>query len=200
MKAAVYIDALQSGAKIGHVDVMISLTDAGVVDTGLGLVSAAGLGDEVAVEFFLQQRRLAGSSTGVGEYAHFRNPNGYTALFCGIDFWEDAKGVVQSISPSVVQLLVDAGADTTLALRPENQVDGVNNFGTPLAYTNKVLCGKKVLGVDGGAASPAGGGASLAAVGRGGTCRLLVVAQRCRLYCPGCSGYKKTRLVNRSWH
>lgn len=139
------VDALKKAAENGHVDILAILMDVGVVDTGLALVAAAGWGGGAAVKFLSQRRQLAGSPTDVGEYVNFRNPNGYTALIRGIDCWEN-EGVGQLVSPGMVQLLVDAGANTTLPLQMQNEAGGVDQYRSPLAYTDERLRVKKSRG------------------------------------------------------
>lgn len=46
-------DALEAAAQEGHLGIMAILMDAGVVDTGIALHTAAGCGREAAVEFLL---------------------------------------------------------------------------------------------------------------------------------------------------
>lgn len=46
----------------------------------------------------------------------------------------------------MVQLLVEAGADTTSPIRITDKAGVLQSFGTPLAYTNQRLRGKKVGG------------------------------------------------------
>lgn len=57
------------------------LTDAGVASTGRALIDAPRWGGEAAVKFLLQQRQLAGSTTGglVG-YVNFCDDFGRTPL------------------------------------------------------------------------------------------------------------------------
>lgn len=150
------VDALRAAAEMGRVETMATLTDAGVVDTDQALLSAAGWGGEAAVKFLLQQRQPAGSSTSIVEYVNFRDGSGMTALFHSIALCvgrsrsEDDEVVLQLISPRVVQLLVDAGADTTSAVRATDGGTGVahNYYGTPLAYITKCLREKKIREFD----------------------------------------------------
>lgn len=142
------VDALRAAAETGHVDIIVMLAEAGVVDTGLALVAAARWGGEAAVKCLLQQRQLDASPTGLVGYVNFWDWYGGTALFRSLSTCRDANGMVQLISPRVVRLLVDAGADTTKALRVGNEDGGVDNHGTPLAYTNQLLREKKVRGID----------------------------------------------------
>ncbi|CAN0560541.1 unnamed protein product [Ectocarpus sp. 12 AP-2014] len=55
--AAGGLEALRLAAKDGHVDVMVVLTEAGVVDTGVALATAAAVGMEASVKFLLQQQQ-----------------------------------------------------------------------------------------------------------------------------------------------
>lgn len=49
------VDALNPAAQDQHLEVMATLTNAGVVDTGVALLAAAENGREGAVKFLLQQ-------------------------------------------------------------------------------------------------------------------------------------------------
>ena len=129
------VHALRVAASRPHVGVMVILMDSGVVDTGIALVSAAEWAHEAAVKFLLQRRRLEGSPAGLIGYVNSCDEYGVTPLFRSISFGEDSNGVLQLISPRIVQLLVDAGADTTKALRATDAEGIVFNCGTPLAYT-----------------------------------------------------------------
>lgn len=136
--------ALRFAAEWEQVDIMIMLTNAGVVHTGQALVWAAA-NSEAAVKFLLQQRQREASPTGLDGYVNFCDPEGNTALlYHSIDFRTDEDGVPRISSPRVLQLLVDAGANTTLALRIRSG-DFVSNYGTPLAYTNNRLRAKKLF-------------------------------------------------------
>lgn len=140
--------ALLMAAQNGHVETMAILADAGVVDTGTALLVAAARADLAAVRLLLQQRKLQGPSTDVVGYINMRQSNGHTPLFCSIDAVPDADGVHQPISPRVARMLIDAGADTTSALRVTNVGGDIFFCGTPLAYACKCLREKEVGGKD----------------------------------------------------
>lgn len=72
-------------------------------------------------------------STCLVEYVNFRNPFGYTPLFGSIGV---SPGVV--CSPRVVQLLVDAGADTAYAFRDLDRGE-IDVSETPLALINRFI-------------------------------------------------------------
>lgn len=131
---------------MGCMSIMVMLTSAGVVDAGEALVSAAKGCHEAAVKFLLQQRQQKAPPTGLVRYVNVRDRSGCTALFRSINF-RIKLGVVRGLaSPRVVRLLVDAGADTTSALRLTDAPGGVNDHNTALAFTNKRLREKKVRG------------------------------------------------------
>lgn len=93
-----------------------------------------------------QRRQLEGSQISLYRYVNFGDHYGNTPLFISIYlFCDDAAGVLQlTISPRMVQLLVEAGADTTSPIRITDKAGVLQSFGTPLAYTNQRLRGKKV--------------------------------------------------------
>lgn len=101
------VTALQLAAMHPHLDVMMALTTAGVVDTGIALIKAASFDHGEVVKFLLRQQD--GKPSGKSAYVNNpRDPAGRTPLVCNIDV-----GLNESCSPKVVRLLVDAGADTT---------------------------------------------------------------------------------------
>lgn len=59
------LEALQADAEKQRVDIMAELRDAGVIDTGQALLSAAKHGREASVKFLLQQKDMPGGG-GVG--------------------------------------------------------------------------------------------------------------------------------------
>ena len=125
------VDALYMAAIGRHLDIMSILADAGVMDPIETLNASALLGFEAAVKFLLQQREKKGVD-GVA-YVNARDSVGQTPLFCAINNSE--------CSPRVVRLLVDAGADTTSALRvTRTPVDEVLFHETPLDFTNRMIC------------------------------------------------------------
>eukprot|EP00903_Cladosiphon_okamuranus_P016591 g15305.t1 len=92
---------------------MAILMDAGVLDSGQALFEAARWGRESAVKVLLQQLQLAGSPMDLAGNVNFCDSAGFTALFSSIASWVDAAGKPRLLSPRMVQMLVDAGADTT---------------------------------------------------------------------------------------
>eukprot|EP00903_Cladosiphon_okamuranus_P012099 g11354.t1 len=137
------VDALCAAAvKAQHLGIMAMLTNAGVVDTGKALMGAVGGVREASVKFLLQQRR---TTSGLLGYA---NSAVYMPLYFSIEVFPTAEGLPLLISPRVVRLLLDAGADTTLPLRfPGNR--RVREFnGTPLALVDRDIREKKVGGLD----------------------------------------------------
>ncbi len=85
------------------------LVDAGVVDGGGALIAAATRGNEKIVKLLLQQQKERGVVDGA---AGVDTPDEYgaPALFPAVCY-------AARCSPRVVRLLVDAGADTTSAVR-----------------------------------------------------------------------------------
>lgn len=138
-------DALWSAAQGQHVDVMRLLTDAGVADTGKVLNIAAGAGLEASVKFLVQQQP-AGKSSDRGSCLDVRGVFGTMPLIRSIVFCHPR-------SPRIVQLLVDAGVDTTSAVPiPRHLLDEVQaghfvNI-TPLALTTSCLRERKLQGND----------------------------------------------------
>ena len=135
------VDALAAATANAHVGVMEVLMDAGVVDTGKALAIAAGSAREVSVKLLLQQRQRQG---GIVDYVNSRKVGGRVPLFSGIDVYPDKQGVPRLISPKVVRLLIDAGADTSSVVRFTNPVTEVTFKGTALAFTNDCLRNKRV--------------------------------------------------------
>lgn len=134
------VNALKEAAKSPHIDTMAVLTDAGVVDTGAALVSAARFGGEKSVKFLLQQKQKEQRPGGVAAYVN--NTSGEVGASSVI---APVVGCM-SWSPRTVRMLVDAGADTTSAVRLSD-VEGTVWFNdTPLAFTNRCLLEKKSVG------------------------------------------------------
>lgn len=146
--------ALCSAAGEKRLDIMAILTDTGVADTGYMLNNAAGDGMDAQVKFLVQHQ--AGKFSCRSRYLNFRNDFGATPLL-------NSVLSCHSRSPRIVQLLVDAGADTTSAVRitraPRRKfissipvtsaLQGDPYFNdTPLAFTNHCLRDKKILGTD----------------------------------------------------
>ncbi len=118
-------DALRAAATNQHVDIMRVLADAGVADTGRdALALAAALGREQSVKFLLQQQ-VDGETQNVDFYLNSRDEMGSTPLAYALD---------PCSSPRVVRLLVDAGADTTSAVRFPTSA-GFDE--TPLAFITR---------------------------------------------------------------
>ncbi|CBJ31924.1 EsV-1-199 [Ectocarpus siliculosus] len=127
------VTALQLAAMKPHMDVMLALTTAGVVDTGIALVKATSFGHMDVVKFLLQQQN--GTPSEKSAYvSRPRDPCGRTPLICNIDV-----GLNQSCSPKVVRLLVDAGADTTSIVRFTIQPGTLPVVCTPLSLATEAL-------------------------------------------------------------
>lgn len=133
------ITALSQATRAQHVDVMVLLTDAGVVDTtGRVLLVAVGIGGEASVKFLLQQRE--GKTTEQGMYVNVCAPFGITPLLATI------QGS-RSWSPRVARMLVDAGADTTSVIRLPDTPGGKREYTPmPLTYTKRILLEKTLQG------------------------------------------------------
>lgn len=71
------VDALALAALNQHVDVMVVLIDAVVVDTGVALCNASGSGPEASVTLLLGQERTA---RGERAYVNSHDPFGQTPL------------------------------------------------------------------------------------------------------------------------
>ena len=140
------VDALTVvAAQKGHAEIVGMLVDAGVVDTGKALIAAARWGGGVVVTFLLQQRKLAGSPPGLAGYVNFCDDVGSTPLFGSIvDAYPDYEGVPGQVSPRVVRLLLDAGADTSTSVHVTDTSGGAVLFsGTSLAFTTGCLLREK---------------------------------------------------------
>lgn len=117
--------ALQIAAQDQCMAIMATLTEAGVVDTGTALSTATCYGRKASAKFLLQQQE-ARNPTGRDAYLRARDSTGRTPLFCCIEFCP---------SPRMVRLLIDAGADTSAAVKIAKPLGtGVFNS-TPLAWT-----------------------------------------------------------------
>ena len=141
-------NALAAAARNQHLETMVLLTDAGVVDAGTALSNASGCGQESAVKFLLEHRRMEDFPTTIlADYVNFRDPSGFTPLFRTIDGSLDEEGVPNLISIKVARLLIDAGADATSAVRVTNGPGGDMYFNdTLLAFTINSLRTKRVGG------------------------------------------------------
>ncbi|CAM9809322.1 unnamed protein product [Ectocarpus sp. 12 AP-2014] len=124
-------NALRQAALFSRLDIMAILTDAGVVDTGLALVVAAGYGGEAPLKFLLEQARARKTTDRVA-YMNTLNGVGLTSLLDGI----------QRCRPRVVRLLVEAGADTTSPVLICNQPGAGDFHITPLGLTMCLLGGR----------------------------------------------------------
>lgn len=138
--------ALEMAARNQHLDIIAMLMDAGVVEMGNALMSAAGCSREMAVKFLLQ-RKLERSPTSLVQYVNRFDHVGKTPLFRSIDEVLGERDVPFLISPKVVRLLIDAGADTSSVLRvtyTDTAGGEVYFIGTPLAFTVDCLRKKKI--------------------------------------------------------
>ncbi|CAN0338029.1 unnamed protein product [Pylaiella littoralis] len=130
------IDALEYATHNHHVEIMATLTAAGVADTGEILNGAAKRGQETWVRNLLQQKR---NTTSRSAYVNNTCDSlGRTALLfaCGFEGFPN---------PRIARMLVDAGADTTspVLLRAEEGRVAYND--TPLTYTTRLLRWKIVF-------------------------------------------------------
>ena len=130
-------DALCIASQHQHLDILIMLTDAGVADNGRALFKAAAHDRELSAKFLLQQRKGDEAA-----YVNYRNDHGLRPLLL-------AMGMAGSPSPRFVRLLVDAGADTTLAVRITDTEGGVLFFSkTALATASRMLREKRIADKD----------------------------------------------------
>lgn len=126
------VQALQMVAKGNDkVDTMAVLAEPGVVDTGAALILAADYGKDSPVKFLLQQ--YGRKANGEASYENFRDPFGRTtlvgAITCG-----------RYVGARIARSLVDAGADTSSAVRVTRSPGGEVIFDdTPLALTIRNL-------------------------------------------------------------
>lgn len=118
------VTALQMAVINGDMDITVMLMDAGVVDTGRALLSAALSGYEKPVKFLLQKQKL--SIRAEVAYVNCRDSVGATPLLASII----------SCSPRVGRVLIDAGADTTSTVRVTGDFGEVVFNDTPLAFTS----------------------------------------------------------------
>ncbi len=124
-----------------HLDIMVALTDAGVVDNGNVLFSSSVNGPEASVKFLLQDREKREGSGGLAAYVNgVHNVRGATtALGAAIRF-------AKLPSPRTVRLLVNAGADAKTVITMTDPGGALEFNGTPLALTNLYLREKKIEG------------------------------------------------------
>ncbi len=133
-------DALEAAAKNENMEIMAILTDGGAFDTGSALDSAASHGREKAVKFLLQQQEGQSSFERLS-YVNARDPTGKTVVVGAIEF-------AGFSSARIARLLVDAGADTSWAVRLTDKKGRVKFNDTPLALTELYLRQKKICGKD----------------------------------------------------
>ncbi|CBN76545.1 EsV-1-199 [Ectocarpus siliculosus] len=125
------VNALVTAARDKHVDIMVLLlTDAGVVDTGGALITAAHYGGVVSVEHLLQRQK----QTAAERKAYVNAPGlfGATPLLWSIQ-------ACRPCSSRIARLLVDAGADTTSTVTMAD----VQGFGL-MAYTPKEIAIRRI--------------------------------------------------------
>lgn len=122
------VHALRAAAERQHLEIMGTLTSAGVVDTGMVLQGAASRGRESSVKFLLLQGKWSTSDEGAG-YLDTVNRFGATSLICSIS-------ACRPCSSRISRLLIDTGATTTSAVRLTNAEGKLFFNDTPLAYTN----------------------------------------------------------------
>lgn len=129
------VNALRLAAENQHLEIMAALTDAGVVDTGVALVGAAGGGREASVKYLLRNEPKATTL----EFPYVMGGGVRNPLF----------GSVQGCSPRVVRLLIDAGADTTGTITTHlinletNRPEEVKTF-KPLDLAERSIREKKI--------------------------------------------------------
>ena len=122
------LNALLMAAESQQLEMMVLLTRAGVVDTGLALLGAAAGGRESSVKYLLLEWKANGQGAG---YPDTLSRLGATPLFASI------LACRLSCSPRTTRLLVDAGADTTIKVT-EDEGDVLSNR-TPLAFVTGLL-------------------------------------------------------------
>lgn len=108
-----------------------------MVDTGIALAKAAHHGLERSVKFLLK-RREGNTTGGIGYLNNTQEPFGRTPLICAINLGTDGL-----CHRRIVRLLIDAGADTTLAARFATQ-SFVER--TPLAFATDLFRFKTIMG------------------------------------------------------
>ncbi|CAM9918464.1 unnamed protein product, partial [Hapterophycus canaliculatus] len=124
-------DALGMASQEQHVDIMSMLTEAGVVDDdGKALEVAANSGCVESVKFLLKQAWVTEA------YLNARHHFGSTALTLAIE----------AASPSMVRLLLDAGADETVKGRDLETMGAGMCFESPLGLATLCLRRKTYQG------------------------------------------------------
>lgn len=99
------VDALHYAAQDQRLDVMVLLTEVGVVDTGIGLLAAVGYGRAASIRFLSRQQEVRHQASGVRAYVNdTRDPQGQTPVY---------RGVLQSpqAAPRIIHCLIEVGAD-----------------------------------------------------------------------------------------
>ena len=139
------VAALVVAAVNQYMDTMALLTDAAVVDTGMCLINAAGYGREASVKFLLQQQDW--NTSGAVAYVNNSSLGRHNASIGQTPLGSAIFGV-RSSSPRIVRLLVDAGADTTFAVRMMSGEGRVIFDDTPLAVVTAMLREKNYAGKD----------------------------------------------------
>ncbi|CAM9525075.1 unnamed protein product [Ectocarpus sp. 8 AP-2014] len=116
-----------------HVDIMVILTGAGVVDrVGLYLLGAAGSALVASVKFLLRQRYNESTRSVEYSYVNAHDTDGLTPLAHSIQR-------CCSHAPRIICLLFDAGADVASAVRVTNSNGQQEYSGKPLAVVTSCL-------------------------------------------------------------
>lgn len=127
------VEAFRLAARFRRLGIMVMLADAGVVDTGPALTSAAAYGSEAELKFLLQQPKQELTEA----YLNTRDHSNRTPAYCAVSFCSPN-------SPRTLRALVDAGADVTSAVEVfDDMWRRVSRF-TPLTLTKHNLREKKV--------------------------------------------------------
>eukprot|EP00752_Nemacystus_decipiens_P005500 g4978.t2 len=129
------VDALHFAAQDQRIDVMMLLTEVGVVDTGEGLIAAIGRGRVASVKFLLQQRevRRTGGDDVKAYVNNARDGQGQTPAYrCVLECPQAA--------PRILQRLVEAGADVASPVPVLIQEAATLTLYTPLGLTDVVKC------------------------------------------------------------
>ncbi|CAM9334115.1 unnamed protein product [Ectocarpus fasciculatus] len=131
------VDALTPAARDKHVDIVVMLTDAGVVDTGGALIAAADYGGVVSVKHLLQRQR----HTSAERKAYVNTPGlfGATPLLWSIQ-------ACRPCSSRIARLLIDAGADTISTVAMADVLASGRMAYTPMEITMRRIRRKKVEG------------------------------------------------------
>lgn len=139
--ASAGLDALDQASQVPHMGIMAMLADAGVVDTGKVLGEAIMFGLTTSTKSLVQHYQQ-GNPAGIAAYVNNTSHHtGYTPLMLSM-------GSLLSCSRGIAQLLVRAGADTTLAVRVTN-IAGEARNDTPLDvidYLSNMLSNNKDKG------------------------------------------------------